>query len=89
MALGARRAQVYRHVLAQALRPVGLGLLAGAGLTVAFARFLRGMLYDISPGDPFTLVLSGAVLGLATLAAGLWPAWRAAQLDPARVLRDD
>ncbi len=73
----------------QALVPILAGLGAGALGALAFAQVLRSLLFDIGPGDPITLLLGSAVLGVVTVLASLLPARRAAQVDPARVLRDE
>ncbi|HSE52915.1 MAG TPA: ABC transporter permease [Gemmatimonadales bacterium] len=89
IALGARTGQIYRLVAGQALVPILAGLGAGALGALAFAQVLRSLLFDIGPGDPITLLLGSAVLGVVTVLASLLPARRAAQVDPARVLRDE
>jgi ABC-type antimicrobial peptide transport system permease subunit len=50
---------------------------------------LRSLLFDIGPGDPVTLLLGSAVLGVVTVLASLLPARRAARVDPVAILRDD
>jgi ABC-type antimicrobial peptide transport system permease subunit len=88
MALGARRETVLRMVLRQgpglALAGVALGLVAA----VAQATFLRSLLYDVSPQEPWTL--SGVAVGLLEVAAlaSYLPARRAASIDPIIALRD-
>jgi putative ABC transport system permease protein len=89
IALGARAAQVYRMVLGQAMLPVAVGLVAGTAGALAFARVLRGLLYDIAPGDPVTLFLGSALLAVVAVVACLLPAHRAARVDPALVLREE
>ena len=86
-ALGARRAQVVRSVVGD-----GAWLtLAGAalGLIAAFllARFLEPMLFDVSPTDTTTFVVTPVILLVTAIAAALVPASRAARVDPARVLK--
>jgi putative ABC transport system permease protein len=87
MALGARPADVgqmiSRHGVALAAAGVGLGLAAALGVT----RFLRGLLYDVSPTDPVTLGGTCAVLLLVALVASWLPARRAAAMDPVEALR--
>jgi putative ABC transport system permease protein len=74
-------------VLAQNLRPVALGLLAGVAAGIATGRLLQATLFGVSALDPVTL--SGVVLiltGVAGAAAYL-PARRATQVDPIGALR--
>ncbi|NPC85052.1 FtsX-like permease family protein, partial [Pyxidicoccus fallax] len=87
MALGARRADVLRLVVGQALRRVGLGLGLGLAGALAVHRVMEGLLYGVGTLD--LSVLSGVallLLGTAWLASWL-PARRAAGVDPASVLR--
>ncbi|MGH7575066.1 MAG: FtsX-like permease family protein [Longimicrobiales bacterium] len=88
MALGARREQVVRMVLAQGLRPGILGVGLGLGLAIAFGRVVESLLFEVSPRDP--LILAGVVGVLATVvfAASLLPARRASRVDPAVTLRE-
>jgi ABC-type lipoprotein release transport system permease subunit len=44
------------------------------------------LLYDVSPRDPGTIVVTAAVLGLVTLVASYLPARSATSFDPVRVL---
>jgi ABC-type antimicrobial peptide transport system permease subunit len=58
-------------------------------LAVAAAQTARALLFGLGPGDPSTLALSAAALGIVgALASGL-PALRAARLDPTEALRED
>jgi ABC-type antimicrobial peptide transport system permease subunit len=87
LALGATPAAVRRLVLRQGVLVVLAGL--GAGLVGAFVltRLLRGLLYQVSPGDPVAFVaMPVLLLGIALLASYL-PARRAGRIDPARALR--
>jgi predicted permease len=87
MALGASRRNVLRLVfregMALAAIGTGMGLAAALGLT----RFLAGLLYDVRPADPATLLAAAMLLtGIALLACGV-PAWRATRVDPMVALR--
>ncbi len=88
MALGAAPRQVVRLVLTRVFWLVMTGVVCGAALSIAAARLLVSLLYGIQPGDPATLAGSIALLATIGFIAGLIPAWRAARIDPARVLRD-
>ena len=89
MALGAARVHVLRLVVGEGLLLVGIGLLLGFGATLAVAGVIRGLLYEVQPSDPPTLVAVGAMLLFVTLAASYLPARRAAAVDPVAVLRAD
>jgi putative ABC transport system permease protein len=89
LALGALRSEIIRQLVGQSLRVVSLACLCGLALAVAFTRVLSGMLYGVSPSDPFTLAgVVAIVLAVGSLAA-LVPAARASQIEPMRVLREE
>ena len=89
MALGAQRAHVFRLVLGQsfALTAIGIGLgLAGAS---AVTRYLRGMLFGLTPLDPGTFIGVGLLFVFVAAAAASVPAHRATRVDPLVALRTD
>lgn len=89
IALGASPAKVARMVMRQgaglALGGIAIGL-AGA---VVLARFLRALLYQVSPSDPLVFIGAAALLLAVALAACWLPAHRAGQIDPVRSLRSE
>ena len=87
LALGATAAAVLRLVLGEGLRLALWGALAGLALAVASARLLRGLLFEIEPLDPVSLLGAAAALVAAALAATWLPARRATRVDPIEVLR--
>jgi predicted permease len=87
IAVGAGAWDVIGMVLKQSLRVTGLGILIGLPAAMAASRLIASLLFEVSPSDPLTLAVSAAVLGTAGLAAGWWPARRAARLDPSQTLR--
>jgi putative ABC transport system permease protein len=88
MALGAAPAGVVRLVLSRVTLLVGIGVLAGAAVSVWASQFVATLLYGLAPRDPITLVGSAAVLASVGAVAGWLPAYRASRIDPAEVLRD-
>lgn len=89
MALGARAADVRRHVLAGSAVPVLVGTLAGWLAALGLSRFLSSLLYGIGPRDAVTFACVGAVLMVVGLAASLVPARRATRVDPLTALREE
>ena len=89
MALGARRSEVAFLVIRDALRVVGVGLVAGAAAAFATGRMLTTLLLDVSAADPVSSALVLGVLVVVTLAAAYVPARRAARVDPMLALRSE
>lgn len=89
VALGATTPQIVAMVMRHGLVPVLLGLAGGLAAGVGTARLLRGVLFQVAPGDPVTMAISSALLVLVAIAAVAGPAWRAARLDPIVALRVD
>ena len=89
IALGARREQVLRLILADGLQPAILGLIVGLAASAAAVRLITAMLYETRPLDPVVfLAVSGTLLMMAILACAI-PAWRASRLDPMTALRTE
>jgi putative ABC transport system permease protein len=88
-ALGASRHHLRTLLLSEALRLVGLGLLAGFGLSWLGAGTIRAFLFQVEPFDPVVTASVAAVILALTLAASLRPALASGRVDPARVLRED
>jgi predicted permease len=95
MALGATTRDVTRLVLAQSIRPVGIGLFIGGGSAAGVAALLLA-----TPGaaligrivhvfDPVAYAVSLLIIIAACLVAASIPATRAARLDPTRALRQE
>ncbi len=87
MALGAEPRQVVRLVVGQGLWMMAGGALAGLAGALVVGRWLRSLLFGVSPLDPFTLVAACAALAVAGAAACYLPARRAARVDPMVALR--
>ena len=87
-ALGASASAIRRLVIADAIRPVALGALAGVVVAYWIAALLQSLVYQVDARDPRTLAIVVAVL-LTTAVLAVWlPARRAARIDPAIVLRE-
>ena len=87
MAIGAPVGRVVRLVIMQGLGLAASGLIAGVAAILVLGRLLAGLLFDVSPRDPWILAGGCAVLGGIALAASYIPARRAAKTDPLEALR--
>jgi ABC-type lipoprotein release transport system permease subunit len=95
MALGAAGKDVVQLILFQSLRPVGIGLAAGAGLAAALAILLLTMPDAAEIGD-WVHVLDPAAYGVSVMTivtscalAVSVPALRATRIDPSATLRKE
>ncbi len=89
IAIGAGARDILALVLAQGIRPLGIGLTIGVAASLAVTPILKSQLVGVSPVDPLTLIVTSAVLiGSAALGC-LIPARRAMHVDPVVALRHD
>jgi ABC-type antimicrobial peptide transport system permease subunit len=86
-ALGAGRRQTAGLVVAEATRLIGAGLGLGLFISVLVSQWVRGMLYSVSPIDPWVSASVVAILGTAGILATWLPARAAAEIDPSTLLR--
>jgi predicted permease len=89
MALGADPRRVKAMVFRQTFRLLGIGAIIGLPLAILLNRLYASLLFDVPPHDPTTLACVIGVLFSVALAASHVPAVRAANVDPAIVLRAD
>ncbi|HSF18360.1 MAG TPA: ABC transporter permease [Vicinamibacteria bacterium] len=89
LALGADRRDIVKLVLAGGV-PIGLvGTAIGLAAAVLWGRFLRAVLFEISPTDATTLGVA-AILAIVTVVSACYlPALRASRIDPTTSLRAD
>jgi putative ABC transport system permease protein len=92
LALGARRMDIYRAMVAPNARPVVIGLIVGAlfatGMAFESDRLLAQE-FPVRITDPIAFVVAGLALAAAVGVAMLVPARRATSVDPALVVRQE
>lgn len=82
MALGAQRNDVLRIVLKKGLALILAGTIAGLVASVAITRLMASQIWGVSTTDPWTFFAAATIILAAGLAACLFPARRATQVDP-------
>jgi putative ABC transport system permease protein len=87
-AIGAEPRDLLRLLMWDSLRPVVMGLAAGAGVALLASRVLvAALFFGVSPQDPAAFASAAAILLAAATLAVLVPTRRAAAVDAAFVLR--
>lgn len=89
MAIGARAQDVFLLVARQGSGPILIGLAIGLGATLALARWMASLVYEIQPADPRLIAAVVLLLGVVAAVATTLPARRAAQVDPVNALRNE
>jgi putative ABC transport system permease protein len=89
VALGAQRGDVLRLVVRDGAMLGGIGIVIGLAGALSVTRFLRTMLFGVSPFDPASFIGVSAILVAVALLASYVPARRAARVDPVEALRYD
>jgi putative ABC transport system permease protein len=89
LAMGAERADIFRLVLHDGLRPVAKGLALGLFIGVAARIAVKAWVAtDVAAFDPLPLLLLPVPFAIAACLASYVPAARAARVDPTHALRD-
>ena len=89
MALGAHRRDIFALIMRQGVMQTALAVAVGLLLSLAAGRVLGQILYEVSPTDPFALLVSSVMLAAAALFACFLPARRATHVDPIQALRTE
>jgi putative ABC transport system permease protein len=86
-ALGATSNDVMRLVVGDAAKVIAVGAFVGLILSAMLGRLIVSVLFGVQPLDLATFALVTFVLGVTAAISIAGPAWRAAKIDPAVVLR--
>ena len=87
LAVGASPGDLLKLVIGRTMFLVLVGLVLGAGAAFALTRVLASLLYETSPTDRVTWIITGALLAAVALLACYFPARRVMKVDPLTVLR--
>jgi predicted permease len=89
MALGAQRGDILYMAIGEGMLLVGVGLGSGILGALILTRYLRTMLFAITPTDPVTFASIAVLLSSVALLACFVPARRATRVDPLVALRNE
>lgn len=87
IALGAQADQVVWLFVRRTMLQLAIGLTLGIAGALAVGKLLSTFLRDTDPRDPVTLVVVSVLLVVVALIASVWPARKAARVDPVVALR--
>jgi predicted permease len=89
MALGSQRSDIVRLILMSGLKLAAVGCTLGLAGAAAASNVLRSFLFHVSPFDPVVMILTAIAVFALALAASIFPARRAASVDPVQALRGE
>ncbi len=89
MAVGATPLDIALLIQKHAGLWTAAGAIAGAAGSMALTRLVRGLLFGVEPGDPWSLGVGLAAIACAAALAAWGPSRRAARVDPAIALRSE
>jgi predicted permease len=87
VALGAQARDVIELVVVDGLRLALVGVAIGTAFALWAGKWVKPLLFDVSPRDPFVFVVVATVLIAVATAASWLPALRASRVDPNVALR--
>jgi len=89
VALGARRFAIMSLVMRRGLWLAICGSAIGIAGGLLLTRYLKSLLYGVTPHDPLTMMAGSLLVVLAALIAAYFPARRAVGQDPITTLRSE
>jgi predicted permease len=89
MALGARAGQMMGMVLREASWMSVVGIIVGLSGALLLTKYVKSMLYGLTPNDPWILGGAAVLLFVVALLAGWGPARKASRIDPMEALRHE
>jgi putative ABC transport system permease protein len=89
LALGAGAGTIARMVIGRGSRLLLTGVFLGLCGSMAVASLLARKVWNVSPFDPLAFLIVSLILLAAGLQACVWPARRAAKIDPIIALRQE
>jgi predicted permease len=87
LALGAQSQSLLWLILRESLVLLVIGLAVGVPVALGSTRFLKSLLYQLTPLDPTAIALAVIAVASMTVTAAWLPARRAARINPVQALR--
>jgi putative ABC transport system permease protein len=87
MTFGARPSEILRMVIGRGIRLSLAGVVLGLAGALVLTRWLRGLLFQVTPTDPVTFLAIAVLLFVVGVLACIMPAHRATRIDPATTIR--
>jgi len=88
-ALGAQMHDLAGLVVREAVMLAAAGIVVGGAIALAAGRWMKPLVFEVSPHDPWIYVLVAVVLLSVAVVASFVPARRAAGVDPMQALRTE
>ena len=82
IAMGAQRHDVLRMVLRKGLTLILAGIIVGLAASSVLMRLMASQIWGVSTMDPWTFSVVATLVVILGLTASLFPAYRAAKVDP-------
>jgi predicted permease len=89
IAIGSSSRRVFKLVVEQGAKVVGVGLVVGLLGSLGLTRLLQSLLYGVRSSDPGVMASVAALLALTGLFASVLPARKATRVDPVVALSDE
>jgi ABC-type antimicrobial peptide transport system permease subunit len=89
IALGASRRGAVGIIVHEGVLLTAAGVALGCGVAAGATRWIRSLLYGVSPLDPVTFAGVALLVTAAALATSLLSAHRAARIEPLELLRSE
>jgi ABC-type antimicrobial peptide transport system permease subunit len=89
VALGASRRTILGLVIGQGLKLAAIGIVLGLVGAFGVTRYVRTILYNVTPTDPVSFIGVAVFLTLVAVLASYIPARRATAVDPLVALRGE
>jgi putative ABC transport system permease protein len=89
LALGAAPRDAVTMIVTKGMLLASAGIAAGFGVAIAVMRFIRTLLFGVSPFDVPTFTAVAALLAFIAFVSAWAPARAAARVDPMVALREE